>query len=380
MITAFLILAAVSVCAQTLSWAPSGDRLVHDIDGQLVIVDAYSLGETVLGPGQNPKWSPVGDLILFQHKERVFVQAAAKNSPARPVGEGKAVGWSPDGDRLARWQSEIREGEIVPVIYLHTVDGRNTQEIVLTYLDYDVPAWWSIGILYLAVEGWGIRTAEHRYAGVVDPETGRHRNTSNCEPETVSWSPATGRLAYFYEQPDYHLDDGFVPDRGLYVQESFGVKRREIGDNLSGGYAPSWSPDGQSLAFSLFFERRVAEIFQAQGPDLQDIRQLTSDGQTSFRPNWSPAGDQIAYFSSSDESNYSVKFLRTSQDLPTAAVRSLTWGQVKNQDLPCPDADKTRRPHLLLGRVGPSSFSALSSGSRSGSGSSCSSLPATRVR
>ena len=50
--TAFLVLAAVSACAETLSWSPSGDRLVHDIDGQLVVMDAYSLGETILGPGQ----------------------------------------------------------------------------------------------------------------------------------------------------------------------------------------------------------------------------------------------------------------------------------------------------------------------------------------
>lgn len=141
-------------------------------------------------------------------------------------------------------------------------------------------------------------------------------------------------MAFFYTQPDYGLDDGFVPSTRLYVWEWFGCGFWEIGDNLPGIYAPSWSPDGRSLAFSLKLEGYVYEIFQAQGPDLQDIRQLTSDGQTSVRPSWSPAGDQIAYFSSSDSSRkYSVKFLRILQDLPTAAFKNLTWGQVKIQNL-----------------------------------------------
>ena len=105
--TAFLVLAAVSACAETLSWSPSGDRLVHDIDGQLAVMDAYSLQETILGPGQNPKWSPAGDLILFHHMEQVFVQEPTENSPRRPVGDGRAVDWSPDGDRLK--QELLRE-------------------------------------------------------------------------------------------------------------------------------------------------------------------------------------------------------------------------------------------------------------------------------
>ena len=68
-----------------------------------------------------------------------------------------------------------------------------------------------------------------------------------------------------------------------------------------------------------------------------------NDGQTSVRPNWSPAGDQIAYFSSSVSSRkYSVKFLRTSQDLPTAAVKSLTWGRVKTRI--CPDSRCGQKP------------------------------------
>ncbi len=355
MITALLIFAAAGLAAAEspyfesgdtrLSWSPQGDRLVYVAEGELVVVDAYSRQATPLGPGYDPTWSPVGDRILFTHLDeassyKTFI-VQADGSGRRRVGDGCAVGWSPSGDRYAYWRrvyfDEWKTGknqvEQVPVIFIEDArDGYSRGLIPLGYLDFQVADWWSIGIVYYSVSGWAIRSSQYRYASIVNPdmwdpskwalEERRHRG-SGCQPGTLAWSAAASRLACFYVQPegtDTSPPEGWVPERRLNVRE-IGGDFWEIGENLR-GYQLSWSPDGQRLAFDLWLEEEdTRDIFVAEGERLDRIRRLTFE--KGCCPHWSPAGDQIAYFSKG-----SLKFVQPDQ--PTG-VRALSWGQIKNQ-------------------------------------------------
>lgn len=329
MFAALLVFAAASVSAQSLSWSPQGDRLVYEVDEELLVADAYSHQDmAALGPGHDPKWSPVGDRILFTHSEQVFL-VQADGSGRRQVGDGRAVGWSPDGGRYAFWRSEVRSGELIPVIFIEEIEGANREEIALSYLDYNVFDWWSIGIACHSVFGWGIDSSRTRFTSVLDPDTGRRRTSWAMEPRTASWSPNTSRLAYFYSQPTPDgSDEDFVPEYALYVQEGMYGDRMEIGENLSGFFPPSWSPDGQRLAFDGKVEEDTREIFIAEGKRLGRLRRITFDSLWNLNPHWSPAGDQIAFFRSPGR-HHPVWFLEFVQVEDPTGIRPLGWGEIK---------------------------------------------------
>ena len=302
---------------------------MYEVDEELLVADAYSRQNTAsLGPGHDPKWSPAGDWILFTLSEMVFL-VQPDGSNRRQVGDGRAVGWSPAGDRYAFWRSEVRSGELIPVIFIEEIEGENREEIALGHLDYNVFDWWSIGIACHSVLGWGIDSSQTRFTSVLDPDTGRRRTSRDMEPPTASWCPITSRLAYFHSQPTPEgSDEDFVPEYALYVQEGMTGDRTEIGENLSGFTPPSWSPDGRRLAFDSKVEEDTREIFIAEGEGLARLRRITFDSLWNLNPHWSPAGDQIAFFRSPGR-HHPVWFLDFVQVEAPTGIRALGWGEIK---------------------------------------------------
>ena len=280
-------------------------------DGEMEVVDAHTLEKVAIGPGSSPRWSPAGDWILFTYMRTAYV-SRADGSERRQVGEGPAVGWSPSGDRYAWWRRK-EEGGGWPVIYIDDLAGDRVQEIELGDRAYGVLGWWSIGIAYSTVEGWGILTHQRQWVSVLDPDSGQRWRAGRCEPSSAAFSPPARRFAYRYVQPEDSdpPPEDWVPDRGLFVHELDGV-RWKIGNNLN-GHGLSWSPDGQRLAF--WFEQRV---FLAEGDSLQQIRPLAE----GCCPHWHPDGGRILYGTSQG-----WEYL-----YPDAAtgIRPSTWGAIKN--------------------------------------------------
>ena len=82
-------------------------------------------------------------------------------------------------------------------------------------------------------------------------------------------------------------------DSEIYVMESDGSKQVRITIDPARDYDPSWSPDGERIAFVSNRERGQEQIFVMDSDGGNPMR-LTNDS-THQEPAWSPNGDKIAY-------------------------------------------------------------------------------------
>ena len=71
-----------------------------------------------------------------------------------------------------------------------------------------------------------------------------------------------------------------------------GVLRRT--NNGASDYAPTWSPDGQQIAFTSDRDGNF-EIYVMNADGSGQTRRRTSNGASDDDPSWSPDGQQIAY-------------------------------------------------------------------------------------
>ncbi|MBK8020161.1 MAG: PD40 domain-containing protein [Chloroflexi bacterium] len=106
-----------------------------------------------------------------------------------------------------------------------------------------------------------------------------------------AWSPDSTRIAF-------EVDVGAQTD--LYILDVTqplepGKNPSVLADHLWDDRFPSWSPDGQWLAFVSWRDGN-ADIFRARA-DGSEVRNLTQDPAWDISPSWSPDGQSIAFFS-----------------------------------------------------------------------------------
>jgi serine/threonine protein kinase/Tol biopolymer transport system component len=110
-----------------------------------------------------------------------------------------------------------------------------------------------------------------------------------CQP---SWSPDGNRLAF--TSPCRGVDEIHF-ETSLYIVDADGSNLVPLSTVPGGDSDPAWSPDGNSIAFT---SRRTGqrEIFVLNVND-QSIGQITASlpNVESYQPAWSPDGSQIVY-------------------------------------------------------------------------------------
>jgi len=195
-----------------------------------------------------PRWSPDATRIAFtcyvpfrgNISPQICIYSTASNrliAFPRYRGTNAAPAWSPDGTKIAFMSSQGGD----PEIYVVDSGGAHLHRITFA-------------------------------AGV---------NTS------PAWNPKTGNQIVF------------VSDRGgepvLYMMNSDGTNVQKI-DMPDMGYVvdPSWSPNGQLLAFSW---RRPTGNFDIYVMDIvsHQLLELTADEGRNERPSWAPDGRHLVF-------------------------------------------------------------------------------------
>jgi len=108
-------------------------------------------------------------------------------------------------------------------------------------------------------------------------------------------------------------DDEQDVQAGIFIVDGEGVKRLTTGIDR----APSWSPDGERIAFQRDVGHGEWEIFVI-GADGIGLQQLTDHQGSDVSPSWSPDGRRIAFSSSNrdgkvDADNYAMNADGTNQ-------------------------------------------------------------------
>ena len=82
-------------------------------------------------------------------------------------------------------------------------------------------------------------------------------------------------------------------DSEIYVMDIDGSKPLRLTINPARDYDPSWSPDGDRIAFVSNRNRGIEQIY-VMGSDGGNLKRLTN-GAAHQQPAWSPEGERIAY-------------------------------------------------------------------------------------
>ena len=235
----------------------------------------------------DPSWSPTGDRVAYAHASGAnWVSAGTELRIARVDGSGRSTvvslpgtvvsstRWSPDGKRLAF------------VLYTPVPVGSVT---------WGVGSRWDIYVV--DVDGSGLRPL-----APIHP----------IEASSLDWSPDGEQLAFV-------SDAGGLPAVYTIAADDPGLPVRVSPVDLAARH-PRWSPDGARIAFT---GSPTLQFTTGTAPQIWTVR---SDGsgahalraRTWEPPTWSPDGQWLAYACSDDRCGLNI--IR----LDNAAGRTLT--------------------------------------------------------
>ncbi len=244
----------------------AADIFVYDVERERL--DRFTRGD---GRDVHPRWSPDGRLLAFLSDREINGDSCGRQLWMIPSGGGEALPvtrveggvngylWSPEGDRVAVTGRVDPEEGFRPVSDADEDDDGDMEKLFSKY-NRDVR---HIRDIKYKADGEGFLQGKRGAVGVVD----------------LDWDA---------------LVRGEMPDIRMVT---------------SGPYdhtAPCWSPDGEWLAVSACREedadvQRFSDIWVFAATGEGDARKITRSTGPASAPSWSPDGETIAYLGNERE-------------------------------------------------------------------------------
>jgi Tol biopolymer transport system component len=244
-----------------------------------------------LGP-----WAWAQDLLVTSNREAGIFQlyhlhqggALRRVTPASM--EVSDVALSPDGTRAAF----VSYDKGMPDLYVVMLDSGQTRRLTQDGAKISGVVWSPDG-QRIAFQSMRDKTPKI-HAVPADGGTPRRLTTDNFEEASPSFSPDGRQIAYIRIV-------GRKESQVRVIEAAGGASRAispEPAKTLETG--PTWSPDGQSLAWSSHDDkRRIGRIFVARA-DGSQMRAVSSDAGKAGQPAWSPDSRQISFLAVRDPS------------------------------------------------------------------------------
>jgi dipeptidyl aminopeptidase/acylaminoacyl peptidase len=276
-----------------------------DTNGQWSVRGQTTSGSSIdvaPGPGSAPRPSGLGLLVRPTTGELLYATDEPEDAGYAlldPIsGEyrrltlpGRALAWSPGGDRLA--------AVVDQTIVILTLDGQVQQTICGPPAICGDLAWTPDGeALALSRSTAGGKPDLWRIP-LGDGDEANLTSTAAASETNPAWSPDGGSIAYYQDE-----------DLQLIVANADGGEPRRLFAPISRG-DPAWLPAGEALAVrgTLDGELGIVRVPLGGVPSL-----ITRSGELPVdagRIRWSPSGDRLAYVAqSSEQSNPAVISIR----------------------------------------------------------------------
>ena len=232
-----------------------------------------------------PRWSPDATRIAFTcyepvrgilHQQICMYSAASGRVIPFPHyrGDSSSPSWSPDGAKLS---FESDQGTGAPEIYVADSDGTHLRRITFAVGASTSPVWnpkTAGQLIFISDRGGAVVLYEMNVDGSNVQKIDLPDMGYVVDP---SWSPNGQVLAFSWRRPSGNYD--------IYVMDIVSHQLAELTRDAGRNERPSWAPDGRHLVFQ---STRTGQwqIWEMLADGSQP-RQLTYQGENES-PSWSP--------------------------------------------------------------------------------------------